>query len=96
MISVQIKKAFADFTLDVAFDAPAGVIAVFGRSGSGKTTLINAIAGLVTPDAGRIVIADRDLTHVPIHQRGLGYVFQDARLFPHMTVAQNLCLWRGS
>ena len=90
MISVQIKKAFADFTLDVAFDAPAGVIAIFGRSGSGKTTLINAIAGLVTPDEGRIVIADWDLTHVPIHQRGLGYVFQDARLFPHMTVAKNL------
>ena len=91
MISVRIKKAFADFTLDVAFDAPAGVIAVFGRSGSGKTTLINAIAGLTRPDEGRIVLDGRDLTGVPVHRRGLGYVFQDARLFPHMTVAQNLC-----
>lgn len=90
MIAVRVKKILADFRLDVEFDAPGGVTAVFGRSGSGKTTLINAIAGLVQPDAGRIVVNGRELIDVPVHQRRLGYVFQEARLFPHMTVAQNL------
>ncbi len=94
MIDVDVQKRLGDFTLDAQFTAPAGVTAIFGRSGSGKTTLINAIAGLVTPDAGRIVVDGRELFGpkgaVPVHQRGLGYVFQDARLFPHLTVAKNL------
>lgn len=90
MIAVQIKKALGDFSLDVAFDAPAGVTAIFGRSGSGKTSIINAIAGLLHPDSGSIVVNGQELLNMPVHMRNLGYVFQDARLFPHMTVAQNL------
>lgn len=90
MISVQINKRLGDFTLDVSFDAPRGVTAIFGRSGSGKTSVVNAIAGLMRPDAGFIRVGDRDLSAVPVHMRNLGYVFQDARLFPHLTVAQNL------
>lgn len=95
MILVRVKKVLADFTLDVAFEAPGGVTAVFGRSGSGKTTLINAIAGLIRPDTGSIVVDGRELIDVPVHRRNLGYVFQDARLFPHMTVMQNLIYGGG-
>ena len=90
MISVKIQKTLGDFSLDISFEAPAGVTAIFGRSGSGKTSLINAIAGLLQPDSGSIKIGGRELIDVPVHQRKLGYVFQDARLFPHMTVALNL------
>jgi molybdate transport system ATP-binding protein len=94
VISVALQKRLGDFTLDVAFDAPRGVTAVFGPSGSGKTTLINALAGLVTPDTGRIVVGGRVLfdghINLPPRHRALGYVFQDARLFPHLTVAKNL------
>ncbi|MFT4743251.1 MAG: molybdate transport system ATP-binding protein [Yoonia sp.] len=94
MISVNVQKQLGDFRLDVAFDAPRGVTAIFGRSGSGKTTLINAIAGLVTPDSGRISLSDRVLfdssRSLPPRSRKLGLVFQDARLFPHLTVARNL------
>jgi molybdate transport system ATP-binding protein len=93
-LQIAVKKAFAGFALDATFEAPAGVTAIFGRSGSGKTTLINAVAGLVRPDAGRIVVNKMTLfgegVDVPVHRRRIGYVFQDARLFPHMTVAQNL------
>ena len=84
------------FLLDVRIEAVAGVLALFGASGSGKTTLLNIIAGLVRPANGRIAVDGKVLTdvaagvHVPPHRRRLGYVFQDARLFPHLTVAQNL------
>lgn len=94
MIKINVQKALEDFHLDVGFEAPAGVTAVFGRSGAGKTSLIRAIAGLATPDAGRIEVADRVLfdgsVNLPSHKRDLGVVFQDARLFPHMTVQRNL------
>lgn len=96
MIGVSLRHAFPGFTLDATFEAPAGVTALFGRSGSGKTTLVNAIAGLLTPDQGRIEVAGRVLfdsatrTNIPARKRRLGYVFQDARLFPHMTVRRNL------
>jgi len=90
MIEIAIKKQLGDFSLDVAFDAPRGVTAIFGRSGCGKTSVITAIAGLMRPYTGRIVVEGRDLSDVPVHKRNLGVVFQDARLFPHMTVAQNL------
>ena len=95
-ISVDIQHAFRGFSLDVRFEAHAGVTALFGRSGSGKTTLINAIAGLLTPQSGRIVVGDRVLfdrdagINVPVHKRGIGYVFQEPRLFPHLSVARNL------
>ena len=96
MIEVSVKKALGDFVLDAALVAPAGVTAVFGRSGSGKSSLINAVAGLLTPDAGRIaidgvVLFDRgNRIDIATRARRIGYVFQDARLFPHMTVERNL------
>lgn len=95
-LSVTLKHAFAGFTLDASFDAPAGVTALFGRSGSGKTTLINAVAGLLRPDHGRITLGGQTLLDtsrglsLPSHKRRIGYVFQEARLFPHLTVMQNL------
>lgn len=96
MLTVALQHRFAGFTLDAAFDAPAGVTALFGRSGSGKTTIVNAVAGLLRPDAGRIVADGRVMfdraagIFMPPQQRRIGYVFQDARLFPHLTVRQNL------
>ncbi len=96
MISVDIKKRLGDFLLDVQFEAPMGVTAIFGRSGSGKTSVVNAVAGLLRPDAGRVAVGDALLfdaaaqTYLPPQQRRIGYVFQDARLFPHLTVMRNL------
>ncbi|GAB4265582.1 MAG: molybdenum ABC transporter ATP-binding protein [Pararhodobacter sp.] len=96
MLSVDLRHAFPGFALSVAFDAPPGVTALFGRSGSGKSTVVNAVAGLLKPDAGRIaldgaVLFDGAAGHwVPPHRRRVGYVFQDARLFPHLNVRQNL------
>lgn len=95
-ITVDIQHDFGPFRLNAAFQAGPGVTALFGRSGSGKTTVINAIAGLFTPEQGRISLKGRPLfdstnrTNLRPHKRRLGYVFQDARLFPHLSVAQNL------
>lgn len=92
-LRVRIRHALPDFTLDVAFEA-SGVTALFGRSGAGKTTVVNAVAGLVRPDDCDIALDGRVLanarTWLPPHRRNIGYVFQDARLFPHMTVRANL------
>lgn len=95
-LQVAFRHAFAGFALDIGFDAPRGLTALFGRSGSGKTSVVNVVAGLLRPDAGRIVadgvvlLDTAQRTALPPHRRRLGYVFQDARLFPHMTVQQNL------
>lgn len=96
MIEVRVKKRLGGFDLDADFAAPPGVTALFGRSGSGKTSVINAVAGLMRPEAGRIEV-DGTLLYdrarridVPVHRRRIGYVFQDARLFPHMSVDRNL------
>ncbi len=89
-LSVRLKHRFADFALDVDLTAPAGLTCLFGRSGSGKTTVINAVAGLMRPDEARIMLDGQPLHDLPPHRRRIGYVFQDARLFPHLTVAQNL------
>ena len=95
-LSVNIQRNLGAFHLRAAFDAPDGVTVLFGRSGSGKTSVVKSISGLLTPDAGRIVLGDRVLfdtkagTNVPVHKRRLGYVFQDSRMFPHLTVRQNL------
>ncbi|WP_319824523.1 molybdenum ABC transporter ATP-binding protein [Thalassovita sp.] len=95
-LSVRVTHDFGTFRLNAVFEAGPGVTALFGRSGSGKTTLINTVAGLLRPQQGRITVGGRALfdsaegVNVPVHKRRVGYVFQDARLFPHMTVAQNL------
>ena len=95
-VHVHITHTMGDFTLDAGFEVTAGVTAIFGRSGAGKTTLINAVAGLLRPDAGHVRIDGDTLfdaskrTFVPAHKRRMGYVFQDARLFPHLSVRQNL------
>jgi molybdate transport system ATP-binding protein len=97
VLLVQLRKRRGDFTLDVNFSAPTpGVTAVFGRSGCGKSTLISLIAGLLKADAGRLQIGDdvlvdseRDID-VDARYRRIGVVFQDARLFPHLTALGNL------
>ena len=99
-LSVALQHRIGAFALDVAFEAPAGVTALFGRSGSGKTTVVNAVAGLLRPQAGQIHLEGRALVDtaqglfLPPHRRRVGYVFQDARLFPHLTVRQNLTYGR--
>ncbi|MFZ1098493.1 MAG: molybdenum ABC transporter ATP-binding protein [Steroidobacteraceae bacterium] len=97
MLSVSATRRLGSFTLAAAFTAPTpGVTALFGRSGSGKTTLVNIIAGLLAPEEGEVQLGDTVLTDtrrqlaVPAQRRHIGYVFQDARLFPHLTVAGNL------
>lgn len=93
-VDIQIRRG--TFELNAAFSAPRGLTVLFGRSGSGKTTLINAVAGLQRPDQGRIEVDNRVLfnaerkVNLPTRKRRLGYIFQDARLFPHLSVQQNL------
>ncbi|WBU54262.1 molybdenum ABC transporter ATP-binding protein [Paracoccus sp. SCSIO 75233] len=95
-LTAHIDHGFAGFTLNAGFEAPRGVTALFGRSGAGKTTLANAVAGLLRPDKAEIMLGDTVLTDtsrrifLPPAARRIGYVFQDARLFPHMTVRRNL------
>lgn len=96
MIEVAFKHAFSDLALNVAFSSSSPALALFGDSGAGKTTVLNAIAGLLRPDSGRIVLDGCVLCDtekgiiVPVAQRRIGYVFQDGRLFPHLTVRSNL------
>jgi len=88
---------FADgFALDVEFTAPAGVTILFGPSGSGKTTVLRCIAGIVRPESGSIAIDDTLLfcssrgIDLPVRMRGVGYVFQNLALFPHLTALGNI------
>ena len=96
MLRVDVAKQLGEFSLEVAFTSEGCVTGLFGVSGAGKTSLINMIAGLLRPDRGVIALDDDVLDdtkrgmHVPSHRRRIGYVFQDARLFPHMNVAENL------
>jgi molybdate transport system ATP-binding protein len=97
MLSVHVKKLRGSFTLSAQFELPTpGVVALFGRSGCGKSTLVNVIAGLLEADQGQVLLDDVVLLDterqvaVPPEQRRIGYVFQDARLFPHLSVAGNL------
>lgn len=93
---VDIRHRLGTFSLDATFSSERGVTALFGRSGSGKTSVVRMIAGLMRPDAGRISLDGSPLVDasenifVPRHRRRFGYVFQEARLFPHLTVRQNL------
>lgn len=96
MLNFDLSLQRGDFALQMAATLDAPVTAVVGASGAGKSTLLALLAGLLTPAQGRIVLADRVLvdTHqrifVPPHQRHIGLLFQDARLFPHLDVRQNL------
>ena len=99
-LEVDIRRRLGDFTLEARFATDGRLTALFGRSGAGKTTLVNLIAGLLRPDRGRIVVDGRVLVdtdrgiHVPKHRRRIGYIFQESRLFPHLTVRQNLLYGR--
>ena len=96
MLEVAVAKTLGDFTLEARFAGTGSVTALFGPSGSGKTTIVNMIAGLVRPDHGRIVLDGTVLFDsaariaVPAHRRHIGYVFQEGRLFPHLSVGHNL------
>jgi molybdate transport system ATP-binding protein len=96
MLAVQVEKKLGDFSLDILFASEGGATVLFGPSGTGKTSIVNMIAGLLTPDRGRIVIDDEVLfddakgIDVPARRRHVGYVFQEGRLFPHFSVKRNL------
>jgi molybdate transport system ATP-binding protein len=95
-LEVAIRAHLGDFRLDVSWSAGDGVSVLFGPSGSGKTLTLQCLAGLVRPDAGRIVVDGRVLDdvaqgiHVPPQDRRIGYVFQGYALFPHLTVRSNV------
>jgi molybdate transport system ATP-binding protein len=99
-LTVEAKHKLGTFALDAAFTSDRGVTALFGRSGSGKTSMIRIIAGLARPDEGRVILDGKVLTDtgkgifLPRHQRRFGYVFQEARLFPHLSVRSNLTYGR--
>jgi molybdate transport system ATP-binding protein len=96
MLVLDVEKKLGALAIAARFQTAAGVTGVFGPSGAGKTTLVNMIAGLVAPDRGRIVLGEQVLfdsvarIDLPAHRRRIGYVFQEGRLFPHMSVAANL------
>lgn len=96
VLTVDCGVTLGDFSLDVRFTAGAGITVLFGPSGAGKTTVLSLVAGLIRPERGRImldgdVLSDvADSVFMPAHKRRIGLVFQDAQLFPHLTVAQNL------
>jgi molybdate transport system ATP-binding protein len=96
VLRVDLSKQLGEFSIEASFASEGRVTGLFGSSGAGKTSLINMIAGLLKPDRGVIAIDDERLDdtaaglHVAAHRRRIGYVFQDARLFPHLDVRQNL------
>ncbi len=96
MLSVEVEKRYGEFALSAAFESAGGVTALFGASGAGKTTIFNMIAGLTRPDRGSIVLDGEVLfddvarVDVPAWRRRIGTVFQEGRLFPHLSVRHNL------
>ena len=100
MLRIDIELQRGTFHRHVRIEDDARVVALVGPSGTGKTTVLNAIAGLVTPVSGRIEVDGRCLfdstqrINLPVHKRHMGYVFQDARLFPHLEVRRNLLYGR--
>jgi molybdate transport system ATP-binding protein len=100
MFDVAVRKVLGEFVLDARFRSDATVTALFGPSGAGKTSIVNAIAGLLTPERGRIAVGDALLfdsdsdTGIPAHKRRVRVVFQESRLFPHLSVRQNLLYGR--
>jgi molybdate transport system ATP-binding protein len=103
MLVVEVEKKLGEFSLSALFASESGATVLFGPSGAGKTSIINMIAGLLTPDRGRIVLDDEvlfdDAARIdrPPWQRRVGYVFQEGRLFPHLSVMHNLIYgrWMG-
>jgi len=96
VLRVDVEKRLGEFSLTAAFETERGVTALFGTSGSGKTSLVNMIAGLLKPDRGRILLDGETLfdraarIDVPAWRRRIGTVFQEGRLFPHLSVRHNL------
>jgi molybdate transport system ATP-binding protein len=96
VLAVDVEKQLGAFKLAARLQVAGGVTALFGASGAGKTSLVNMIAGLLTPDRGSIALDDTVLfdaaagINVPPHRRRIGYVFQEGRLLPHLSVRQNL------
>lgn len=96
MLRIDVSKRLGEFSMDVAFTSDSRVTGLFGTSGAGKTSILGMIAGLTRPDRGTITIDGQTLDdtarslHVPAHRRRIGYVFQDARLFPQLDVRRNL------
>jgi len=102
VLHVRVAKRRGDFSLQAEFELPTpGIVALFGRSGCGKSTLINIIAGLLAADSAYVELDGRVLSdttaaiHVPTEARQIGYVFQESRLFPHLSVAANLRYGQG-
>lgn len=99
-LACAIRAERGGFRIDVAFESAARIVGIEGASGAGKTTLLHAMAGLVPVEQARVVVdgavlvdTDKALTP-PVHARRIGYVFQDARLFPHLSVADNIAYGR--
>jgi molybdate transport system ATP-binding protein len=96
MLTVEVEKQIGAFLLHASFESAGGTTALFGPSGAGKTSIINMIAGLLRPDRGRIVLDgnvlfdDATRTNVPAWRRRIGCVFQEGRLFPHLSVRRHL------
>jgi molybdate transport system ATP-binding protein len=99
-LSLHVRARRGDFDLDVTFETGARAVALIGPSGAGKTTLLQALAGLIPADTVRLVVDDATVVDTaagpipPAHRRGLGYVFQDGRLFPHLSVGANVAFGR--
>jgi molybdate transport system ATP-binding protein len=99
-LDVDVDHARENFRLGARFSAPPGLTALFGRSGSGKTTLVDIVGGLIRPDRGKVAVDGKVLVDterglfIPKHRRRIGYVFQDSRLFPHLSVRRNLLYGR--
>jgi molybdate transport system ATP-binding protein len=99
-LAIDIRHKLGKFLLDARFETGGGLIALFGRSGSGKSSIVNVIAGLIHPDHGSVTMDGVTLVDtargifLPRHKRRIGYVFQEGRLFPHLTVRQNLLYGR--
>ena len=96
MLRVDVSKQLGEFSIEASFASEGRVTGLFGASGAGKTSLVNMIAGLLRPDRGTISIDGETLDdtsrrlHVAVYRRRIGYVFQDARLFPHLDIRKNL------
>jgi len=95
-LSFWVRARRGDFALDAAFETTGKAVGLVGPSGAGKTTLLQGLAGLIPTEEVRLTVDDRTLVDTamglapPAHARGLGYVFQDGRLFPHLSVGGNV------